>query len=220
MAAIIKEVLTNEASVLVDSDAANKSAEADAALQDLGADVAGYAYVTTTITVLGDSPRDADLRLQAIEKIVRGRDFACIAEGLNALEAWLGSLPGNPYANVRQPPISTINLAHIMPVSAVWAGQDRDTHFNAPALFQARTQGATPFRFALHVGDVGHSLGGRADRLGQERSARLHGAPVPPLQPKRNCSRSIMAARSTRRRSALAANGTISAARSAAMPRR
>jgi type IV secretion system protein VirB4 len=158
LAAIIKEVLTNEASVLVDSDAANKSAEADAALQDLGADIAGYAYVTTTITVLADSPRDADLRLQGIEKIVRGRDFACIAEGLNGIEAWLGSLPGNPYANVRQPPVSTLNLAHIMPVSAVWAGQERDTHFNAPPLFHARTQGATPFRFSLHVGDVGHEL--------------------------------------------------------------
>ncbi|WP_287459635.1 conjugal transfer protein TrbE [Sphingomonas sp.] len=158
LAAIIKEVLTNEASVLVDNDAANKSAEADAALQDLGADIAGYAYATTTITVLGDTPRDADLRLQAIEKIVRGRDFACIAEGLNGIEAWLGSLPGNPYANVRQPPISTLNLAHIMPVSAVWAGQERDTHFDAPPLFHARTQGATPFRFSLHVGDVGHEL--------------------------------------------------------------
>jgi type IV secretion system protein TrbE len=158
LAAIIKEVLTNEASVLVDSDAANKSAEADAALQDLGADIAGYAYVTTTVTVLGDTPRDADLRLQAIEKIVRGRDFACIAEGLNALEAWLGSLPGNPYANVRQPPISTLNLAHIMPVSAVWAGPTNDGHFNAPPLFHARTLGSTPFRFSLHVGDVGHTL--------------------------------------------------------------
>jgi type IV secretion system protein VirB4 len=158
LAAIIKEVLTNEASMLVDSDAANKSAEADAALQDLGADIAGYAYVTTTITVLGDTARDADLRLQAIEKIVRGRDFACIAEGLNALEAWLGSLPGNPYANVRQPPVSTLNLAHIMPVSAVWAGPDRDPHFDAPPLFHARTQGATPFRFSLHVGDVGHEI--------------------------------------------------------------
>ncbi|GAA4771997.1 conjugal transfer protein TrbE [Stakelama sediminis] len=158
LAAIVKEVLTNEASVLVDTDAANKSAEADAALQDLGADVAGYCYVTTTITVLGDSPKEADLRLAAIEKIVRGRDFACIAESLNAIEAWLGSLPGNPYANVRQPPVSTINLAHIMPVSAVWAGQESDAHFRAPPLFHARTQGSTPFRFSLHVGDVGHTL--------------------------------------------------------------
>ncbi len=61
LAAIIKEVMTNEASVLVDTDAANKSAEADQALQDLGADLAGFAYVTTTVIVLGESPRDADL---------------------------------------------------------------------------------------------------------------------------------------------------------------
>lgn len=45
-----------------------------------------------------------------------------------------------------------------MPVSAVWAGQDEDTHLGAPPLFHARTEGATPFRFSLHVGDVGHSL--------------------------------------------------------------
>jgi type IV secretion system protein VirB4 len=158
LAAIIKEVMTNEASVLMDTDATNKSAEADQALQDLGADLAGFAYVTTTITVLGDTPRDADLRLAAIEKIVRGRDFACIAEGLNGIEAWLGSLPGNAYANVRQPPVSTLNLAHMMPVSAVWAGPDRDAHFAAPPLFHARTEGSTPFRFSLHVGDVGHCL--------------------------------------------------------------
>src|SRR3546814_17950761 len=37
LAAIITEVLTTEASVLVDSDAANTSADADAALQELGA---------------------------------------------------------------------------------------------------------------------------------------------------------------------------------------
>jgi type IV secretion system protein VirB4 len=158
VAAILKEVMTNEASALVDSDAANKAADADAALQDLGADLAGYAYATTTIVVLGDDARDADLKLQAIEKVVRGRDFACIAETLNAIEAWLGSLPGNPYANVRQPPFSTLNLAHVMPVSAVWAGQEEDAHLKGPPLFHARTQGSTPFRFALHVGDVGHAL--------------------------------------------------------------
>ena len=38
IAAILKEVMTNEASVLVDTDAANKAADADLALQELGAD--------------------------------------------------------------------------------------------------------------------------------------------------------------------------------------
>ena len=46
----------------------------------------------------------------------------------------------------------------MMPFSAVWAGPERDEHFTAPPLFFARTEGATPFRFSLHVGDVGHTL--------------------------------------------------------------
>ncbi|TIX37008.1 MAG: conjugal transfer protein TrbE, partial [Mesorhizobium sp.] len=45
VATILKEVMTNEASVLVDTDAANKAADADAALQDLGSDQVGEAYV-------------------------------------------------------------------------------------------------------------------------------------------------------------------------------
>src|SRR5260221_14587776 len=46
----------------------------------------------------------------------------------------------------------------MIPLSAVWAGPARDEHLGAPALFSARTEGATPFRFSLHVGDVGHTL--------------------------------------------------------------
>lgn len=68
------------------------------------------------------------------------------------------SLPGHLYANVRQPPISTLNLAHMIPLSAVWAGPERDEHFAAPPLLFGKTEGSTPFRFSLHVGDVGHTL--------------------------------------------------------------
>jgi type IV secretion system protein VirB4 len=90
--------------------------------------------------------------------VIEGRDFTCTREGVNAVEAWLGSLPGHLYANVRQPPISTINLAHMIPLSAVWAGPERNAHLDGPPLFFAATDGSTPFRFSLHVGDVGHTL--------------------------------------------------------------
>jgi type IV secretion system protein VirB4 len=40
----------------------------------------------------------------------------------------------------------------------VWAGPERDEHFGAPPLLYGRTEGSTPFRFSLHVGDVGHTL--------------------------------------------------------------
>ncbi|RUY00663.1 conjugal transfer protein TrbE, partial [Mesorhizobium sp. M7A.F.Ca.US.005.03.2.1] len=109
VAAILKEVMTNEASVLVDTDAANKAADADAALQDLGSDQIGQAYVTATLTVWDADPSIADEKLRLVEKVIQGRDFTCIAERINAIEAWLGSIPGHVYANVRQPPLSTLN---------------------------------------------------------------------------------------------------------------
>lgn len=158
IAAILKEVMTNEQSALVDTDAANKAADADLALQELGADLAGIAYVTATVTVWDEDARRADEKLRLVEKVIQSRDFSVMVETVNAVDAWLGSLPGHAYANVRQPPISTLNLAHTVPSSAVWAGPERDDHFGAPPLLFGRTEGSNPFRFALHVGDVGHTL--------------------------------------------------------------
>ena len=158
IAAIVKEVMTNEQSALVDTDAANKAADADMALQELGRDMAGMAYVTATITVWDADPRIADEKLRLAEKVVQGRDFTAMAETVNAVDAWLGSLPGHAYANVRQPPISTLNLAHMIPISAVWAGPERNDHLSAPPLLYGKTEGSTPFRLSLHIGDVGHTL--------------------------------------------------------------
>jgi len=158
IAAIVKEVMTNEASTLVDSDAANKAADADMALQELGSDDVGQAYVTATVTVWDEDPGLAAEKLRLVEKVIQGRDFTCMPEGVNALEAWLSSIPGHAYANVRQPPVSTLNLAHMIPLSAVWAGPARDEHFQAPPLLYGKTEGSTPFRLSLHVGDVGHTL--------------------------------------------------------------
>jgi type IV secretion system protein VirB4 len=156
--AILKEVMTNESSALLDSDAHNKAIDADAALQGLGSDQIGEALVTATVTVWDSDPATADEKLRLVEKVIQGRDFSCMTETVNAVEAWLGSLPGHVYANVRQPPISTLNLAHMIPLSAVWAGEAKDRHFKAAPLFLAKTEGSTPFRFSLHVGDVGHTL--------------------------------------------------------------
>lgn len=158
VAAILKEVMTNEASALLDTDAHNKAIDADAALQELGTDQIGEAFVTATFTVWDGDPRAADEKLRLVEKVIQGRDFTCMIETVNAVEAWLGSLPGHVYANVRQPPVSTLNLAHMIPLSAVWAGEVRDHHLKAPPLFFAKTEGSTPFRFSLHIGDVGHTL--------------------------------------------------------------
>jgi type IV secretion system protein VirB4 len=95
---------------------------------------------------------------KALERIIGGRGFVTINENFNATEAWLSSIPGHAYANVRQPIVSTLNLSHLLPLSAVWAGPSKNTHLNAPPLMITKTQGSTPFRLSTHVGDVGHTL--------------------------------------------------------------
>jgi type IV secretion system protein VirB4 len=156
--AILREVMFNRETALVDPDADNKALDADEALQELGADDVAFGYLTTAIVVTDADAKQANEKLLAVERIINGRGFVTIRETLNAVEAWLGSLPGNPYANVRQPIVHTLNLAHMMPVSAVWAGPDMNRHLNAPPLMMAETRGSTPFRLDLHVGDVGHTL--------------------------------------------------------------
>jgi type IV secretion/conjugal transfer VirB4 family ATPase len=158
IAALLKEALTQEPSALIDSDAANKAGDADAALQDLGGDAVAYAYVTATLVVWDADPAVADAKLALAEKVIHGRDFTVIHERVNAVDAWLGTIPGQTYANVRQPPLSTLNLAHMAPLSAVWAGPERNVHLAGPPLLMARTEGSTPFRLSLHVDDVGHTL--------------------------------------------------------------
>lgn len=156
--ALLRETIFQQESPLVDTDAGNKAADADAALQELGSDQVAFGYVTATVTVLDADATAADEKLRMAERVIQGRGFVTIQETLNAVEAWLSSIPGNSYANVRQPIVSTLNLAHLMPVSAVWAGPERNRHLDGPPLVVTRTEGSTPFRLVTHVGDVGHTL--------------------------------------------------------------
>ncbi|RRH93273.1 conjugal transfer protein TrbE [Mesorhizobium tamadayense] len=164
IAAILREVVTNEPVPLVDSDADNKALDADEALQALGGDHVGFGYLTTTVTVWDEDRQAAAEKLRAVERIINGLGFTAIRESVNAVEAWLGSLPGHVYANVRQPLIHTLNLAHLMPLSSVWAGPAANEHLakvtqrEAPPLLFAETSGSTPFRLSTHVDDVGHML--------------------------------------------------------------
>ncbi len=156
--ALLRETIFNQETPLVDTDASNKASDADAALQELGSDQVAFGYVTATVVVVDVDASAADEKLRQAERVIQGRGFVTIPETLNAVDAWLSSIPGNAYANVRQPIVSTLNLAHLMPVSAVWAGQERNAHLDGPPLIVTRTDGATPFRLVTHIGDVGNTL--------------------------------------------------------------
>ena len=156
--ALLREIMYNQPSQLLDTDADNKVVDADLALQVLGGDHVAFGHLTTTITVSDTDRAIGEEKVRRVERIVNGLGFTTIREGVNAVEAWLSSLPGQVYANVRQPLVHTLNLAHLMPLSSVWAGPQRNAHLDGPPLLHASTAGSTPFRLSTHVGDVGHML--------------------------------------------------------------
>jgi type IV secretion system protein TrbE len=155
---LLREALYREEATLLDNDATAQAEDADLALQEVNGEAAGAAYVTLTITVADANEAIAFERIRQIRQVADGMGFVTALETINAVEAWLGSLPGQPYADLRRPILLTPSLAHLLPLSAVWAGEPHNTHLNGPSLLVAATDGATPFRLNLHHGDVGHTL--------------------------------------------------------------
>lgn len=155
---LLREAITRDEVPLLDTDAASKTGECDEALQALGAEACAFGYLTLTVTILDDTEEGAAAKARMVEAALNTAGLVARTEDLNAVEAWLGSIPGEPYADVRRPLISTLNLADLLPLCAVWAGPDRDRQLQGPPLVTARTTGSTPFRLVLHVGDVGHAM--------------------------------------------------------------
>src|SRR5271163_4626346 len=111
---------------------------------------------------MDESRLAAESNAREIAKQLQHHGFPAVIEHVNANEAYLGSLPGHGYRNVRRPLIHTRNLADLMPTTNVWPGEEVNPcpfyPENSPPLCYAATTGGTPFRLDLHVGDVGHTL--------------------------------------------------------------
>lgn len=155
---IISEVFSKTESAIVDTAAVRKSQDADEALQELSDDHVSFGYFTATVTVWDEDKEAAYEKMREVERVINGLGFTVVSETMNSVEAWLSSLPGHVNANVRMPLIHSLNLAHMIPFSALWAGPKKNDHLSAPPLMYTRTAGNTPFRLSNHIGDVGHEM--------------------------------------------------------------
>ena len=155
---LLMEMVSKEESGMDNTDALNKAGDADAALTELAEDVVSFGHFTPVIMVWDEDPEIAKEKLALVQREVDGLGFVTRAESFNALDAWLSTLPGHNYRNVRRPIVSSLNLTHMLPLSAVWSGERWNAHLEAPALLVGETEGATPFYLNLHTGDVGHTM--------------------------------------------------------------
>jgi type IV secretion system protein VirB4 len=138
------------------------AADAETAMAVASAGDVQFAQYSSSILLLDEDAERLRESTRLVMKTIQNLGFACRLETINAVEAWRGSLPGDGYCNVRRTLIHTLNLADLLPTSSVWAGERENPSSlmpkHSPPLLYAATTGATPFRFNLHVSDLGHTL--------------------------------------------------------------
>ncbi|MBN2907184.1 MAG: conjugal transfer protein TrbE, partial [Rhodobacteraceae bacterium] len=158
----LTDQIFNKASTRIDLDAQAMTDDALEAKSEASSNVVRYGYLTSVVVLMDEALAAVDAAADEVATLIRNLGFGARIETVNALEAWLGSLSGHGSANLRRPPLNTLNLAHLVPLSTVWTGLDHcPCPFyppDSPPLMVGVTDGSTPFHFNLHVGDVGHAL--------------------------------------------------------------
>ena len=92
-------------------------------------DVVGYGYYTSCLQVWDKDHKAAQEKAGFARKLIQANGFTCITETLNSFRAWQGMMPGHVYANIRRPLVSTGNMAHVVPITAVWTGMKSNSLF-------------------------------------------------------------------------------------------
>ena len=122
----------------------------------------GAGYISSTVLIFDEDKDSLEYKAREIRKVLQSLGFTPRFEDVNAMEAYLGSLPRNTYANIRRPLIKTDNLADLLPLSTVYVGEEYNPCPFYPQgsrpLAVFTTDNTTPFWFNIHNGDLGHTL--------------------------------------------------------------
>jgi len=156
---IVKETIMNESNGTSDNhDSIRKSEECNSAADLINSGEISVGYYTSCFVLFDKDPEVLRKKVSLVEQIINAKGFVTINETYNCISAWLGSLPGHCWANVRRPLMPSLNLSHLLPLSTNWSGQKENRHLNGPPLFFAKSNVNTPFMFSNHVDDVGHTM--------------------------------------------------------------
>jgi len=117
---------------------------------------------TSKVVILDEHAARAEETAALCIQALARRGFGAALETFGTTDAWLGSLPGHGAQDLRRDAIPSLNVADLLPVTGSWPGLATipSPYFppDSPPLMWTSADGATPFRFALHHGDVFHGF--------------------------------------------------------------
>jgi type IV secretion system protein VirB4 len=160
---ILKEVIFGSPTQKLDHDAIVMSEQVTEAMTLNRNSTTRFGYWTSTLVLIHEEMDVLNQATRDLSRYLEQSGFTCIKEDVNALDAWLGTIPGHGSCNMRRLFVNGITLAHALPLNTIWAG-DLVSHPasllppKSPPVFYAATTGHTPFRFPVDVAAVGHQV--------------------------------------------------------------
>ncbi len=156
------EALHGEASENISLHALDMARDAMEAMAEAESGEVVYGLYTITVLVMDEDEGTVEEHAREVQKRIQNRGYGARIEAANAPEALMGTWPGHGYENLRAVPLHSLNLADLLPLTSIWAGQPTvpNPYFppQSPALMLTATSGQTPFCFTPWVEDVGMQL--------------------------------------------------------------
>lgn len=122
----------------------------------------GYGFYSSNLIFMHEDAIFLEKQCNEIIQRIQQMEYKVRDETVNATEAYLGSIPGHGDYNLRKIMLDTKYVGHALPTSSLYQGEIQAPcplkgYAGQTALMLTSTQGHRPFRFNLHVSDVGHT---------------------------------------------------------------
>lgn len=159
---LLREAANMGGQTFANQDAVMMADDADAAVAEASGMQVRFGHYTSVILLFDEDREALEQGGRQIQRELQHHGFKSRVETINSVEAFLGTLPGHGYRNVRRPLLHTLNFADLIPTTAIFPGLETNPcpfyPPGSPPLLYANTAGSTPFRLNLHVSDVGHTM--------------------------------------------------------------
>jgi type IV secretion system protein VirB4 len=161
------DAMLNNVNGRLNQDAVKMVADAGDMQEETHSGLVGIGYYNSTIVLMHENAETLAELAREVKRRIDDQGFNARIETVNNCEAFIGSIPGHGEENIRETLISTLNLAHLLPTGSLWLGETVAPAAkvnpplyppHSPALMYCVTDGASPFRLNLHVGDLGHTI--------------------------------------------------------------
>ena len=139
-----------------------KVAEIDEAAERADNQELSFGSYSGTLVLYGPNPERLEEQARTVAGALENLGFCPRIETVNAVEAYLGSLPGHVHENLRRPTISSEVFIDLLALSGLYQGERSCPNplygIRPSPLMQCRLSGGENFYLNLHERDLGNTL--------------------------------------------------------------